>query len=90
MTAVLEPIFRLMGSHIEEIIATETGWFIYVTHRGCDDDAATLYVMRSGLTFEKEPPIADQEWLGVYPGHCINPETCRGYTHCPRKYSCVE
>ena len=29
-------------------------------------------------------------WKGVYPGHCINPETCRGYGHCPREHSCVE
>lgn len=30
------------------------------------------------------------DWRGVYPGHCVNPETCRGFTHCPRKLSCVE
>jgi hypothetical protein len=30
------------------------------------------------------------DWRGVYPGYCIDPETCRGYSHCPRKYSCVE
>ncbi len=32
----------------------------------------------------------DSEWRGVYPGFCVNPETCRGKTHCPRDYSCVE
>jgi len=36
----------------------------------------------------REHPTLD--WKGVYPGHCINPETCRGLTHCPRKLSCVE
>ena len=35
------------------------------------------------------PPNADA-WKGVYPGMCIDPEVCRGYTHCPRNYSCCE
>lgn len=25
-----------------------------------------------------------------YPGHCINPDECRGMSCCPRNYSCVE
>jgi hypothetical protein len=29
-------------------------------------------------------------WRGVYPGMCVNPETCRGKTSCPRDYSCCE
>lgn len=33
---------------------------------------------------------AVEEWRGVYPGMCIDPETCRGKTHCPRDYSCCE
>lgn len=39
----------------------------------------------SDVRVEEEKP-----WLGVYPGYCRNPETCRGYGHCPRDYSCVE
>lgn len=33
---------------------------------------------------------AEEEWRGVYPGMCVDPEICRGYTHCPRQYSCSE
>jgi hypothetical protein len=34
--------------------------------------------------------LEDSTWKGVYPGMCINPEDCRGKTHCPRKLSCSE
>lgn len=34
-----------------------------------------------------EPP---KKWEGVYPGMCVDPEACRGKTHCPRSYSCCE
>lgn len=34
--------------------------------------------------------IPDRRWRGVYPGYCINPDTCFGHTHCPRVLSCVE
>lgn len=37
-----------------------------------------------------EGDAPEDDWKGVYPGMCINPETCRGYTHCPRDYSCCE
>lgn len=30
------------------------------------------------------------DWKGVYPGMCINPEICRGHSYCPRNYSCCE
>lgn len=39
---------------------------------------------------DAEPTRPSPEWKGVYPGYCIDPETCRGYSHCPRNYSCVE
>ena len=35
----------------------------------------------------KEPP---EEWRGVYPGMCVDPEICKGFTHCPRDWSCCE
>lgn len=37
-----------------------------------------------------EEAIPAAAWKGVYPGHCINPDDCRGLTHCPRRLSCVE
>lgn len=53
-------------------------------------DAATApYLERPEADALKE--AADYiAWRGVYPGYCINPETCRGYAHCPRRLSCVE
>lgn len=32
----------------------------------------------------------ENPWRGVYPGMCVNPEICKGKTHCPRDYSCCE
>ncbi|HXH87413.1 MAG TPA: hypothetical protein VNI55_02250 [Gaiellaceae bacterium] len=30
------------------------------------------------------------DWKGVYPGMCRDPELCRGRGSCPRDYSCCE
>ena len=54
----------------------------------CDCQAVDLPANHNGVC-----PICQQpkdNWRGVYPDYCIDPETCRGYTHCPRNYSCVE
>jgi hypothetical protein len=32
----------------------------------------------------------EADWQGVYPSMCVDPEMCRGYSHCPRPYSCSE
>jgi hypothetical protein len=32
----------------------------------------------------------EDDWKGVYPGMCIDPEICRGKSHCPRTLSCCE
>ncbi len=40
---------------------------------------------------KRETPKDDwSEWLGVYPGMCINPDECKGRSSCPRKLSCCE
>lgn len=43
-----------------------------------------------GAVGESSPLAPEPEWKGVYPGMCINPEICRGHSHCPRNYSCCE
>jgi hypothetical protein len=52
-----------------------------LAHGPHDDEAKFCSVCGKGLV---------DEWKGVYPTLCINPETCRGYSHCPRNYSCCE
>lgn len=43
---------------------------------------------RAALTVRE--PGETSEWKGVYPGMCVDPETCRGRSACPRDYSCCE
>lgn len=47
-------------------------------------------LFESGRSDISRSDISRAEWRGVYPGMCIDPETCRGKTHCPRNYSCCE
>ena len=42
---------------------------------------------------ERLPEFTSPEyvgWRGVYPGMCVDPEACRGFSHCPRERSCCE
>lgn len=53
------------------------------------------YTDRDPLTgrYLREPEVdepTEDEWRGVYPGMCADPEICRGRSACPRDYSCCE
>jgi hypothetical protein len=57
------------------------------------DPPAMLDVNDSAFRTRLMKPAQDEtqdSWQGVYPGMCADPETCRGYSHCPRPYSCSE
>jgi hypothetical protein len=77
----------------DEILVTDP---ILDVPDGCTfyDDERDQWLTRIGerirLATGTEVEVERGAWRGVYPSHCINPETCRGYSHCPRNYSCVE
>lgn len=47
-------------------------------------DCGARIMAWNGKDLELEP------WAGAYPGFCRDPEACRGLSHCPREFSCVD